>query len=166
MGEKKFCFFEKKFLFVVKRWYSTSCAICAWAVCPKSLMCSYLEERIGTLRFALISLANAMALACVLALSIILPFSTMLYQLAKLGFRCTLIILNGLTSCNDIAETSRVTNVLLFSKDSVKVRCITCTLVDTRNSHARSFLIWSFPNLYAIECRPFGDMNFFYNWIS
>ena len=87
MGEKKFCFFEKKFLFVVKRWYSTSCAICAWAVCPKSLIFSYLEERIGTLRFALISLANAMALACVLALSIILPFSTMLYQLAKFGLR-------------------------------------------------------------------------------
>jgi len=35
----------------------------AWAVCPKSLMFSYLEERIGELNFTLRFLAISIALA-------------------------------------------------------------------------------------------------------
>ena len=51
------------FYFVVNSCCLTSYAKLAWAVCPKSLMFSYLEESIGTLRFTLIFFANSIALA-------------------------------------------------------------------------------------------------------
>ncbi len=51
------------FYFVVSRCGSTSCAIRAWAVCPKLLMFSYLEERIGDLHFTLRFLAISIAFA-------------------------------------------------------------------------------------------------------
>ena len=51
------------FYFVVSRCGSTSCTICAWAVCPKSLMFNYLHDSMPTFFDLLSRLAISIALA-------------------------------------------------------------------------------------------------------